>query len=93
MFATKKGDALEQSPIGQSSNYPETPPTQTGLSANSVRQVPLRVKPICTQALQDMSGKELNLDGTQKLPYMHPHFVQVTTTIHEGNNRGPPMAQ
>lgn len=30
-----------------------------------------------------MTGKELNMDGTPKMPYRHPHFGQVTTVIHE----------
>ena len=42
-------------------------------------QQPVRL--VGTGSLHDAVGKELNLDGTPKLPYRHPHFGQVTTVI------------
>ena len=37
--------------------------------------------------MQDSNGKELNLDGTPRVPYRHPHFGQVTTIVQEGQPR------
>lgn len=42
-----------------------TPPPDLGKSAV-----------IGSAVLRDHTGKEVNLDGTQKLPYRHPHFGQ-----------------
>ena len=32
--------------------------------------------PIGTAVLRDRTGKELNMDGTPKVPYRHPHYGQ-----------------
>ena len=93
LFAAKKGEALDASPTVNSSNLPVTPPNHHGLSANSVKQPPVQVKPIGTQVLHDGNGKELNLDGTPRIPYRHPNFGVVTTAIHVGHNRETTLSQ
>jgi hypothetical protein len=44
-------------------------------------------KAVGTCTLQDMQGKDLNLDGTPKLPYRHPNFGQVTIVIPEQHQK------
>ena len=76
LFATRKVDIVEQ--LGST---PATPPNQKGSSVPSVKPTQQPVRPVGTGSLHDAAGKELNLDGTPKLPYHHPHFGQVTTAI------------
>jgi hypothetical protein len=76
LFAARKTPALEQT-----CNTPDTPPTAGGLSADSMKQTQQAIKPIGTCTLHDMHAKELQIDGTPKLPYRHPHFGHVTTII------------
>jgi hypothetical protein len=44
-------------------------------------------KAVGTYTLQDMQGKDLNLEGTPKLPYRHPNFGQVTTVLPEPHQK------
>jgi len=77
-LALRKGDALEVPATGVT---PETPPNTGNLSTNSVKQPP--GKPIGHCTLHDITGKEINLDGTPKVPYKHPNFGKVTAVIHD----------
>jgi hypothetical protein len=76
LFATRKVKELEQT-----GHNPETPPNHGLNSAHSVSNPAVANKAVGTCTLQDMQGKDLNLDGTPKLPYRHPNFGQVTTVI------------
>ena len=80
---------LETTPVTNSSNTPHTPPNLHGQSGSSVKLAKLQAK----QTLQDMTGRELNLDGTPKMTYKHPRYGQFTTAVHEVPNKVQPQEQ
>jgi hypothetical protein len=82
LFATRKAKELEQT-----GHTPETPPNHGVNSAHSFSNPAMVNKAVGTCTLHDMQGKDLNLDGTPKLPYRHPNFGQVTTVIPEQHQK------
>lgn len=76
LFAKTKLD-----PVEQTSSTPDTPPNINDLSAKSVKNANQQQAAVGQGTLHDLTGKELNLDGTTKVPYRHPHFGRVTTVI------------
>lgn len=87
MFAARKVDTLAQSLAAQSSSSHET------ASSHTVKPAVIQTKTVGNQVLHDMQGKELNLDGTPKSPYRHPHFGEVTTAVHESLPKGKLVQQ
>jgi hypothetical protein len=86
---------LENSPHRQASNQPQTPPNLADVFATHIKKTHHTTKPIGTAALHDHTGKEVNLDGTPKMPYRHPHFGHVTTVLphntHLDGQHAPPL--
>ena len=88
LFATRKEDNFAHSPLRDSRNTLETPENPGHASNNSIKQPMAPTKPIGTRTLQDMTCRELNLDGTVLEPYRHPHYGRVTTDVHDNQQRG-----
>jgi hypothetical protein len=76
----------------QTGATPETPANPGMHSAGSVQKQLPPIQVVGTCILQDMHGKEINLDGTPKVPYRHTNFSQVTALLpgqHDRPQRQP----
>lgn len=76
------------------SDPPNTPKAAQGSGQNTTPQGPVHTPQTAgSAALQDvLSGKELNLDGSVKAPYRHPHFDQ-TRQVPQQEQRQNQVAQ
>ena len=70
----------------------ETSPNADNHFVNSHKWHLAPIKPVGTHALHDVNGREIKFDGNAKLPYRHPHFVQVKRAVRD-NQQGIQQVQ